>query len=889
MKPITSLFTRLLCLSLLLSTLPFSLSAQEGCQSPVFFEGEPESGFCSGPLPNCTIVLGTTITQSSQLPAAIISGTICIQGNFTISTGFPLTFINATVLIAPEVEITVDQQSTFRLNNASLHGCNGLWKGIKLLNNASIFTLNQTVIEDARKAINAAYVSANISVENTTFNRNINGIWLEDVENAASPPHISNIYNSNFICNAPITGTVKDISDHGIYSINCPVSFVQGTEDDDHHVVFRNLKYGIRVLGNRSIKLKGNNFSFHQIRYACIDLRRGEIDFEDSEFVNYGDYGIAVGLLRDLTLSGCDFRLIETDPEFFPAPSPVFRSALRFNTDSQFPNTVNPQVIIHNGCTFIYDCPSVDEIYTGILVGGIANRFDLKIINNEFQVNAQSGRGIHLEGGYLPQSTVEILTNEFTVRGPIPFSSVISQSYGIYAQFQINNMHIVGNSFYGSNEVDEEDSGIYSSGINLYTAQGFNNQIIDNYFFGSTTFGVYIYSSSNWNICSNFLLLNLAFYFHGDNLGINFTQNEMVFGNLFIDGKIFLQEQRDNAFFGGIFKSAAVCLTSNCVNSSKFLVRQPINSQFFPGRQFYGNPPVLCLPVEEFFKFQSGNPPEACASEFQGPGDNELLLSIAQNTIENSSEYPSKEWLYRNYLYAELKNDSSLSANHSSYSTFLQNAESTSLGQFFNVKKLLHEAYLGTSTGIDMGKVDSAIVLNNGIVATTLPEENQKTVNQIQLDAIFNNKDTFSVLQIIELRQIASQCFKDGGIAVAHASSLLNECDKLLPNINHNCGSLPTVFNLPIEEAERNNRNLEASLNSSLKYVNDGGMLTIFLPDAQTGMLRLFDMAGNERFSQKVLGNQRVIQVNTSAFSSGIYIISFSGDVNEVSKVLISH
>lgn len=886
MKHSSMLLIRLFCLFIFIvaNISTFSLSAQEECQSPVFFEGEPESGFCSGPLPNCTTVLGTSITQSSQLPAAVLSGTICIQGNFTISTGFPLTFINATVLIAPEVEIIVQEQSTFTLNNSSLHGCDGLWKGIKLLHNASVFTLNQTLIEDARKAINASFVSASISVENTTFNRNVNGIWLEDVENAINPPRIVNIYNSNFICNGPITGTLKDITEHGIYSIHCPVSFVQGTEPVDHHVVFRNLKYGIRVLGNRSISLKGQNFAFHQIRYSCINLRRGEIDFENSEFINYGDYGIVVERLRDLKLSGCDFRLIETDPEFFPAPSPVFRSPLSYSTDWQMATI--PQININNDCSFIYDCPSVDEVYLGIIAGNNSNKFDLKVINNVFFTHGLNARGITLTGGYSPDASVEIFSNTFTTRGTLGLMpNTVTQSFGIHAQNQTNNTHIVGNSFYGGNEIDEEGSGIYSISINLYQSQGFNNKIISNTFFGNTTFGVYTLNCTNWNICSNFsILASIPYYFQGDNLGINFSHNQMVLGNVLIDGKIFLQEQKDNTWDGGLFRGSAYCLTSNCENFSPFLVRQPINSNFFPAQQFCGFPPLPCAPNKRFF-FNLMGTPTPCADESPEPEDDLFLLSIAENTIDSLTEYTSKEFYYQSYLYDLLKHDSVLLNTHPSFQNFLMNEAATPIGQFFVVKRLLYDAY---SLEFDMQKIETALVLNNGILATSTPELNQKKVNQIQLNSILNNAGHLTSLEIDEIRQIASQCFREGGMAVSHATSLLKECNQILTEIDHNCGSTPKVIHFEDEVSERSNGSFEKSSNSHINFTNDGQYLTFMLDEGQIGVIRIFDMAGAERYNQKISEGQQIVRVDISSLKSGIHIVSFTGDVNEVSKIFIS-
>ncbi|HAD13339.1 MAG TPA: hypothetical protein DCF33_12990, partial [Saprospirales bacterium] len=839
---------------------------------------------CSGPLPTCTTILGTTITQSSQIPTGILSGTICIVGDFTISSGNAFTFLNATILISPEVEIKIDPLASLVIDNSDLHGCNGLWKGIKLSNNTAVYVFNNSLIEDARKAISASYVTALVSVTNSTFNRNLTGIWLEDSPNAANPTYISNLYDVKFTCNAPIVGTIKEISDYGIYSMNCPVSYQHSSEEDDHDVLFRNLKYGIKIEGERSIDLVGNHFYFREIRYAGIDMNRGEIELEESIFANYGDYGILARKLRGLLLSGCDFQLIETDPKFFPAPSPLIRSAVVINTDWNFGPGEFPRIDILNNCSFVYDCPGVDETYWGINAGNIGNRFDMLVYDNDFVVEGQNAQGIHITGGYLIGSEIDILGNRFTVNGPEPFPNSVAQCYGIAADFDITNLDIVGNDFNGENEPGSLD--IRSHCVNLTSTIGFEeyeNQITDNTFFGGFTTGVFVQNSDYWKICSNFSLTTDAYYFVVDNIEIDFIQNDIVLGNLNIYGKVFTQEQRDNKFFGF---TNAVCFSGNCNVFSRFLVRQPLGTEWYPLGQLCGDPAVPCNPNERFFINQQGNAPQACAAEFNDPGDDELMEQIASGLIDNPNEYPAKIWRYKNFLYDKLIHNTELAQSHPSFITFMQNEALSSLGQFQEVRRLLQEGLMGTASGFDLSKLQSAAQINNAIPTPTIFEQNQKVVNQIILTAFLTQNGIFSEQQIITLQGIATQCYKAGGLAVIQAASLLNGCAKTTVDFDQNCGDewplLPSQNELEERHTQLNNTEvLDVS-----QYANE---LIIHSPELQFGILRIYDIMGNIVFSQMLLGTEGPIRVSTTSLVPSVYFISFSGSQKFTAKTVISN
>jgi len=167
--------SRFFFLSLLIffTSLQLSLSAQKGeidskltdCldEQEYTFTGVPEKTLCEDYSDfNCQIEIGegTQYPQSSLLSSSI-SGNVCVVGDFEINSAF--TFLNAIVKINSGVTISVSgnstgfsESSTLYINNSKMFSCNNMWNGITLGEYSRIFTSNNSIIEDAEKAIFAS-------------------------------------------------------------------------------------------------------------------------------------------------------------------------------------------------------------------------------------------------------------------------------------------------------------------------------------------------------------------------------------------------------------------------------------------------------------------------------------------------------------------------------------------------------------------------------------------------------------------------------------------------------------------------------------------------------------------------------------------------------------
>jgi hypothetical protein len=191
-----------------------------------------------GQTPNYVVGIGSpnNIINSSQLGYSLPSGSVVnVVGDFTVDVNFNLT--NAVVKVSTGAKIFVKPDYVnfnpvyFVLNNTRVFACSGLWKGIEMGGLTGLTTTNGTKIEDAEnaiKAINSGMVS--LSIDNTTFNRNVIGINLEAANYTFFPAFLSYFVNNTFSCTSPLNGTATGKTELGVRmkNINYPFVLIMG-------------------------------------------------------------------------------------------------------------------------------------------------------------------------------------------------------------------------------------------------------------------------------------------------------------------------------------------------------------------------------------------------------------------------------------------------------------------------------------------------------------------------------------------------------------------------------------------------------------------------------------------------------------------------------------
>lgn len=132
----------------------------------------------------------TVLNSLAPIPSPLAPGNYFLTSDISLPADNNFTGVN--MLIDPGITISVDPNVKLTIDNSHLFVCpdtNKLWKGIDLSSNPSasarIEVRNNSLIEDAEIAIRAIKPvtpgSGNIIETNeAVFNRNNNGIWIED-------------------------------------------------------------------------------------------------------------------------------------------------------------------------------------------------------------------------------------------------------------------------------------------------------------------------------------------------------------------------------------------------------------------------------------------------------------------------------------------------------------------------------------------------------------------------------------------------------------------------------------------------------------------------------------------------------------------------------------
>jgi len=120
-----------------------------------------------------------------NISAGIINGggPYALNASVTLPSNFNLT--NAVVAIAPNVKITVPNGVTFDIVNSHLYACNDMWDSIIVQQGGKMRTKSNSLIEDAKTAINVTSTFATqpvLDIDQTIFNKNGNAITIANYQ-----------------------------------------------------------------------------------------------------------------------------------------------------------------------------------------------------------------------------------------------------------------------------------------------------------------------------------------------------------------------------------------------------------------------------------------------------------------------------------------------------------------------------------------------------------------------------------------------------------------------------------------------------------------------------------------------------------------------------------
>ncbi len=587
----------------------------------------------------------------------------------------------------------------------------------------------------------------------------------------------------------------------GINSILTRGLTVTGTDftyDDEvasNNLSFGNLYYGIYI---------------DQFTQGCeVDISNNAFvaDFTDTEkdesWRCIGLQGGAVGAGTNITIENNDFDL-----QFTQVNSFALRGCSAVFADGEFP-VQSSMTILWNDIHFERIPPQTNGSAVALaFINGDKN--NLYVYNNTFTsgtaglFEAPNGeRGIYLAGS--PTGTNnEISVNNF----PASFNAVFSNNFsaGLFIQdFQ--------NVKYCSNEVRECGYPFYFRGINYGTDYTVNTVVGGGHSFrvdyGAIGDQGFLFGEHNGNKWYDKYIGNIhvvpsqhAYCFPPENADLS---------------NILIHTQQS-------------VLDPTSPNGYSFF------SEFHPAKIEPNINPDWFFEDQNGFPSM-----ESCITMLQDPTPGETDKLIADGGIGSYFSDPVPVWLSERYLYLKLKNHPEIVGEYGGFQVFLNNKENSTVGKFYDVSKAVQNAFQASTqiqalshqyahnsdslkailyfqdsilhASTDPIEIQNALVVkenalnqiyeidsltfilqedyeseviiglqnviqtNNQITTTETYEADEKTVNDIFLNAVVYQDGILTQNQIDQLQTIAGKCPKTGGSAVYRARGMLPQCE----------------------------------------------------------------------------------------------------------------
>jgi hypothetical protein len=868
-----------------------------------------------GNLTNPTIIgTGTSYADAATLLAAFgVSGVVSnmefvLIGTFSVNQDLEL--LNCTVLCENNASMAINESFTdFTLSKCRLFCCEGMWKGILFNGNDQTLTTQKlTQIEDAIDAIFCKFKkNCTISCSNTTFNRNIKNINLigSADDTPAENTRIIRFTNNTFQATSALNYGTPEF---GImtYNILTPLPTIAALNDNNK---FISLIVGIDAgsdIGQTDLHILNHTYEKCQDDGVRVLSARRLVVFQ-SRFSEVRRHSISMTRSRILTCTFNNFFTetnVRKDGAHISIASPVISNDYNIErctstiSGSQGGNRAGVQINTSNQ-------PVILQSLVNISIFNLNN----STTSTPSSLVGKPSRGIEFIGSIFPSSSNVISGTTFNV-----FPGTSNKNVGIYVNKAgtVNNIAISKNIFFNSG------TGIYfDSGIGEFVEISLNT-------FRPTLMGglgVDVNGFEGMSICNNVAQANslrISYRFRGDCDPTAFVENITHSGYFVIESgaMIGLQDRTQNVWVPTLdpFNNALIYRPSMrnmntslpIVNSSLFRVNE-VQSELNAATQIYtvlsGThletervTPDNGLFTDAFVRFTT-DPfilPGCANLKAANSLPSNTDIAAAMGTFDQIIEGDAATWDAKRHLFRLLQQNPDYVNAHTSFSSFLNAEQSTSVGkmdqvfvkwlasvktpdaiknaigaieneivtleytnanmqpldmvlynsntsQIWNNRNTLNSLYSQTKAA-QLNVVLEAKSILDAITVTSIYETNQKTVYDILFTYYLSQTEAYTATQTEQLKAIALQCPETGGKSVYFAYGLLDECSKkeIDATIN-NC--LPQIGGRPAHE-----RTIEASAQVSIAPNPTTDAINVELPTG--GRLHVFNISGAEVFNR---------------------------------------
>ena len=931
---------RLLFTSVIVFLILFSNSIIFGqnndCIEPNFpFDGIPKTPLCEeiGDMQfDLYVGEGTTTTHSSQIGNPLPTHEIRVVGNFTIDNNFLLN--NSTVMIDPDVSIIIEEDAHLIIDNSSLFACDQLWNGISMNDFSSITTRNNTIIEDAKAAIQSSdKVYTFLKIDDTRFNRNRIGLSLLNPNMLPHGPSVITFNSNSFECDAPLNGTDLEVTFAGIELENTQL-YVKGNKDREN--TFIGLQNGINAIGISSLKI--SYFEFENILNTGIVNEKTNLNASFCKFTQGKNRDIEANLISDLVVQDSEFSFVDNTISGGGGTLgrvSIYGENFRINSNVDIKNNhfLHEELNSTRNSLCIFFKAGIVETGTRV------NLFD-----NYFTYHQRQGDCIKIEGDYLNANSLRIEFNKFLDCGDS--QNLIHVNDGGKQNLAIVNNIIDGNN----NSVNPAISP--NNGINLEGSIGFNNEVSSNrYLVDLTTFldnanatiAIRTTNFFNTTYCDNsFADVPVGLSFNGVNLGTLMRSNEFIGGSRMLRLNGIIGDQGNQGanhngntwrrlFSGASPIAHAECISENCDLSRILVHTEQVTSRLGTTPEYY---PAFVSPQSDWFTVDlTGIPIDFCANQFTGGEKPELLFTKTANG--ELDEETGVVWEAEKYLYKQLIESPETIGESNATNIFVGLHQDSNIESFYEISNRYQAAFdnpalvdelkelkinkqligdqidlveseiesIGVTENLQMQKEDllsrdfeidgliSEIIatynthladgllvafnLNNKITTSALHEINEKAVNRILISSIINRSDDLAGQDLNLLLSIAMQCPQTGGIAVYKARGMLPTCERIdLEDDFNSCYPEEIIEERTSEEPIKNaSRTQEFTLfpNPASDYFEFNK-----IKEAE-GELKIIDALGREYLSRKFSMNDWHLKFQLD-MPKGIYFCSVYWD-----------
>ncbi len=739
---------------------------------------------------------------SSGLPAGGVTGA-CITINGQLKIGSTYIFDNCIITMNDNAEILLDNNvDDVTITNSTIQGCQTLWKGISLIENAHLNLENNTV----RDAINAVTMVSHTSLRavNNTFSQNYVGLYVP--YNAFGNTIFFTGGKSGFSGNTfvgssnllPPFSSQKPFA--GIRFYNVENRLIGNGINGSIQNTFDGLVYGI-------IDYEGhlNTYSGCIMQNMTSQLGAG-IDIQANNATvtvrNCTMTNVRIGVRARNNLQKIDihhnsigytFRGVEVDEqncrEIFVTNNNFSGNSSSFNTGVQILKATNGNYFIDVSQNVF--SPSGAAIAADNVNGKL--RIQSNIVNLSNPIGAPGMIQTNLASGPTLIEGNTISPNAASGNANIGLNLINSQNAQVTANI------ITGNAgFNGSNFATAINAGFSTN--HLYCCNNVDNWWAGNWFQG---------------ICTDTRLKNTIYGHH--NTGLYLWNAQVTpqpnHGNTWAEPNI-------NTVWDAVYSGNAANITYSEITTKLPLIpngytkiQVPFGASPMDWFQFTGNDPSCqdwtnC--GETAFEFQE-NP-----NEFDEltPTDLDALNSPTSNDdIANVLHWESQR-----YLYQKLVNNPTLVNWNTSVATFYNDAQNGLIGKFYAVEKGIRglntpSSSLSTSynsllddleaIGIAINEIDIQLESANEAQTTTLLAEREDLLEQVEQ----------RLGQLDEVKgQIASE--KTGRIA-----QLLSDNAAIVPVASYQ-GYQKTAFEIYLQTVAADNTSFSTSQQASLSDIS---------------------------------------------------------------------